>query len=301
MKTLVVVLGPTGVGKTETCLRIAEHFNISIINADSRQIYQELPIGTAAPTQEQQQRVKHFLVGTHHIGDYYSASLFEEDVLRLLDTQFREGQNVALMTGGSMMYIDAVCKGIDDIPTIDDKTRQEMKSRYETEGLQPLLAELQRLDPAYYEIVDKNNPKRVVHALEICVMTGKTYTSFRKNTIKQRPFHILKIGLTRDRAELYERINKRVEQMVADGLVEEAQKVLPLRTTNALNTVGYKEMFEYFDGKCSLEEAITKIQGNTRKYCRKQQTWFKKDPEIKWFSPENIEEIIKYIETSMQI
>ena len=199
------------------------------------------------------------------------------------------------------MYIDAVCKGIDDIPTIDDKTRQEMKSRYETQGLQPLLEELQRLDPAYYEIVDKNNPKRVVHALEICVMTGKTYTSFRKNTIKQRPFRILKIGLTRDRAELYERINKRVEQMVADGLVEEAQKVLPLRTTNALNTVGYKEMFEYFDGKCSLEEAITKIQGNTRKYCRKQQTWFKKDPEIKWFSPENIEEIIKYIETSTQI
>lgn len=301
MKTLVVVLGPTGVGKTETCLRIAEHFNIPIINADSRQIYQELPIGTAAPTQEQQQRVKHFLVGTHHIGDYYSASLFEEDVLRLLDTQFCEGQNIALMTGGSMMYIDAVCKGIDDIPTIDDKTRQEMKSRYETQGLQPLLEELQRLDPAYYEIVDKNNPKRVVHALEICVMTGKTYTSFRKNTIKQRPFRILKIGLTRDRAELYERINKRVEQMVADGLVEEAQKVLPLRTTNALNTVGYKEMFEYFDGKCSLEEAITKIQGNTRKYCRKQQTWFKKDPEIKWFSPENIEEIIKYIETSTQI
>ena len=176
MKTLVVVLGPTGVGKTETCLRIAEHFNIPIINADSRQIYQELPIGTAAPTQEQQQRVKHFLVGTHHIGDYYSASLFEEDVLRLLDTQFCEGQNIALMTGGSMMYIDAVCKGIDDIPTIDDKTRQEMKSRYETQGLQPLLEELQRLDPAYYEIVDKHNPKKVVHALEISEMKKKKYT-----------------------------------------------------------------------------------------------------------------------------
>ncbi len=301
MKTLVVVLGPTGVGKTEACLRIAEHFNIPIINADSRQIYQELPIGTAAPTQEQQQRIKHFLVGTHHIGDYYSASLFEEDVLHLLDSQFHGGQDLALLTGGSMMYIDAVCKGIDDIPTIDDKTRQEMKVRYEKEGLQPLLAELQRLDPAYYEIVDKNNPKRVVHALEICVMTGKTYTSFRKNTIKQRPFRILKIGLTRDRAELYERINKRVEQMVADGLVEEARRVLPLRDTNALNTVGYKEMFEYLDGRCSLEEAITKIQGNTRKYCRKQQTWFKKDAEIKWFSPENIEEIIKYIETNTQI
>ena len=301
MKTLVVVLGPTGVGKTETCLRIAEHFSIPIINADSRQIYQELPIGTAAPTQEQQQRVKHFLVGTHHIGDYYSASLFEEDVLHLLDSQFHNGQDLALLTGGSMMYIDAVCKGIDDIPTIDDKTRQEMKIRYEKEGLHPLLAELQHLDPAYYEIVDKNNPKRVVHALEICVMTGKTYTSFRKNTIKQRPFRILKIGLTRDRAELYERINKRVEQMVADGLVEEARRVLSLRDTNALNTVGYKEMFEYLDGKCSLEEAVTKIQGNTRKYCRKQQTWFKKDAEIKWFSPENIEEIIKYIETNTQI
>ncbi len=301
MKTLVVVLGPTGVGKTETCLRIAEHFNIPIINADSRQIYSELPIGTAAPTQEQQQRVKHYLVGNHHIGDYYSASLFEEDVLQLLKSQFEGGSDLALLTGGSMMYIDAVCKGIDDIPTIDDKTRALMKARFEQEGLAPLLEDLHRLDPEYYNIVDRNNPKRVVHALEICVMTGKTYTSFRTNTCKHRPFHILKIGLTRDREELYARINQRVEQMVSDGLVEEARRVLPMRQTNALNTVGYKEMFEYFDGKITLDEAIVKIQGNTRRYCRKQQTWFKKDGEIKWFSPENIEEIIKYIEKNTHI
>ena len=301
MKTLVVVLGPTGVGKTELCIRIAETFNIPIINADSRQIYSELPIGTAAPTQEQQQRVKHFLVGNHHIGDYYSASLFEEDVLHLLDEQFKKGSDIALLTGGSMMYIDAVCKGIDDIPTIDDTTRTTIKKRYEEEGLAPLLEELRQLDPEYYEIVDRNNPKRVVHAVEICTMTGKTYTSFRKNTIKQRPFNILKIGLTRERTELYERINHRVRQMIDQGLEEEARRVYPLREANALNTVGYKEMFEYFDGKISHEEAITKIQGNTRKYCRKQQTWFKKDADIKWFSPDNIEEIIKYITDNVQI
>lgn len=298
MKTLVVVLGPTGVGKTETCLRLAEHFQQPIINADSRQIYKELPIGTAAPTQEQQQRVKHYLVGTHHIGDYYSASLFEEDVIKLIDKQFEQGYNMALLTGGSMMYIDAVCNGIDDIPTIDDHTRSMMKARYEKEGLKPLLEDLQRLDPEYYNIVDRNNPKRVVHALEICVMTGKTYTSFRKNEKKQRPFKILKIGLTRERSELYDRINRRVEQMVKDGLVEEARSVLDKRETNALNTVGYKEMFEYFNGETTLEEAITKIQGNTRRYCRKQLTWFKKDAEIKWFQPENIEEIINYIESN---
>ena len=199
------------------------------------------------------------------------------------------------------MYIDAVCKGIDDIPTIDDTTRTTIKKRYEEEGLAPLLEELRQLDPEYYEIVDRNNPKRVVHAVEICTMTGKTYTSFRKNTIKQRPFNILKIGLTRERTELYERINHRVRQMIDQGLEEEARRVYPLREANALNTVGYKEMFEYFDGKISHEEAITKIQGNTRKYCRKQQTWFKKDADIKWFSPDNIEEIIKYITDNVQI
>lgn len=295
--TLIVILGPTGVGKTELCLSIAEHFDIPIINADSRQLFKEIPIGTAAPTKEQQQRVRHYFVGNLRLGDYYSASMYEEDVMKFLTEYFDEKHHVALLTGGSMMYIDAVCNGIDDIPTIDDATRQLMKRRYEEEGLEALCDELEKLDPEYYSIVDKKNPKRVVHALEICIMTGKTYTSFRKNERKQRPFNILKIGLNRDREELYARINKRVEQMVHDGLVDEARNVYPQRGINALNTVGYKELFEYFDGNCTEEDAIFRIQCDSRKYCRKQLTWFRRDSQIRWFHPDNIEEIIKYIET----
>lgn len=293
--TLVVILGPTGVGKTETCLRVAEHFGIPIINADSRQLYRQIPIGTAAPTAAQMQRVEHYFVGTLDITDYYSASMYENDVMQLLSTYFSPDRHVALLTGGSMMYIDAVCDGIDDIPTIDDTTRATIKQRYDEEGLAPLLEELKTLDPEYYDIVDKKNPKRVVHAVEICTMTGKTYTSFRKKEKKQRPFNIIKIGLTRDRQELYDRINRRVEQMMEAGLEEEARSVFAQREANALNTVGYKEMFDYFLGIKSKEEAVTQIQGNTRKYCRKQLTWFKRDPSIRWFHPDNIEEIIKYI------
>lgn len=293
--TLVVILGPTGVGKTETCLRVAEHFGIPIINADSRQLYRQIPIGTAAPTAAQMQRVEHYFVGTLDITDYYSASMYENDVMQLLSTYFSPDRHVALLTGGSMMYIDAVCDGIDDIPTIDDTTRATIKQRYDEEGLAPLLEELKTLDPEYYDIVDKKNPKRVVHAVEICTMTGNTYTSFRKKEKKQRPFNIIKIGLTRDRQELYDRINRRVEQMMEAGLEEEARSVFAQREANALNTVGYKEMFDYFLGIKSKEEAVTQIQGNTRKYCRKQLTWFKRDPSIRWFHPDNIEEIIKYI------
>lgn len=293
--TLVVILGPTGVGKTDTCLRVAEHFGIPIINADSRQLYRQIPIGTAAPTAAQMQRVEHYFVGTLDITDYYSASMYESDVMQLLSTYFSPDRHVALLTGGSMMYIDAVCDGIDDIPTIDDTTRATIKQRYNEEGLAPLLEELKTLDPEYYDIVDKKNPKRVVHAVEICSMTGKTYTSFRKKEKKQRPFNIIKIGLTRDRQELYDRINRRVEQMMEAGLEEEARSVFAQREANALNTVGYKEMFDYFLGIKSKEEAVTQIQGNTRKYCRKQLTWFKRDPSIRWFHPDNIEEIIKYI------
>lgn len=299
--TLLVIIGPTGVGKTELCLRIAEHFRIPIINADSRQLFRELPIGTAAPTPEQQQRVKHYFVGNLSLGDYYSASRYEEDVMDFLSGYFSSDRKLALMTGGSMMYIDSVCNGIDDIPTIDDKTRQWMKDRYTTEGLEPLCAELEKLDPEYYSIVDKKNPKRVVHALEICHMTGKTYTSFRKNKIKERPFDIIKIGLNREREELYERINKRVDEMVGSGLEKEAREVYPFRHLNSLNTVGYKELFEYFDGKCTLDEAVFRIKCDSRKYCRKQLTWFRRDPQIKWFHPDNIEEIIKYIETMIYI
>jgi len=298
LNTLLVVIGPTGVGKTELCLTLAQHFLIPIINADSRQIFKELPIGTAAPTAEQQQRVKHFFVGNHPIQDYYSASMYEEDVLTLLDRLFQE-HPIALLSGGSMMYIDAVCKGIDDIPTVDERTRAKMKERLAQEGLPALVQELQRLDPEYWEIVDKNNPRRVVHALEICHMTGKTYTSFRTNSTKKRPFRIIKIGLNRPREELYERINARVLKMMSCGMEEEARKVYPYKGLNALNTVGYKELFDYFDGKITREEAIYKIQSNTRRYCRKQLTWFKKDNQVRWFHPDNIEEIINYIADSI--
>ena len=299
MKTLIVILGPTGIGKTELSLQVAEHLATPIINADSRQIFSEIPIGTAAPTREQQSRVKHYFVGNHHIDDYYSASIFEEDVMKTLEHIFKES-DTALMSGGSMMYIDAVCNGIDDIPTIDEQTRATMKRRLEMEGLDALLEELKVLDYEHWKIVDHNNPRRVVHALEICKMTGKTYTSFRQNITKKRPFNIVKIGLTLDRATLYNRINRRVEEMIEHGLEAEARSVYDKRELNALNTVGYKEMFEYFDGTTTLEEAIFKIQSNTRRYCRKQQTWFKRDPSIKWFNPCEIKEIIKHIDSCLK-
>ncbi len=298
-KKLIVIVGPTGVGKTELCLQIAEHLNIPIVNADSRQIFSEIPIGTAAPTPEQQQRVKHYFVGNHHLDDYYSASLFEEDVMQLLTDNLFNTSDVALMSGGSMMYIDAVCNGIDDIPTIDDNTREWMKQRLETEGLPRLVEELKLLDPEHWKIVDRNNPRRVVHALEICHMTGKTYTSFRQNAKKQRPFDIIKIGLNRDREELYNRINARVLQMFDEGLVDEALAVYDKRGLNSLNTVGYKETFEYLDGLITIDQCIFNIQSNSRHYCRKQQTWFKRDKNIMWFHPDNIKEIINYIDNQL--
>ena len=293
-KTLIVITGPTAVGKTALCLDVAKHFHIPIINADSRQIFRELKIGTATPTEEQMQQVHHDFVGMLGLDDYYSASLFEQQVLELLDRQFLSS-DYALMAGGSMMYIDAVCDGIDDIPTIDDQTRTTMKQRLADEGLEALCEELRRLDPEYYEIVDRQNPRRVVHALEICLMTGKTYTSFRKREKRQRPFSIVKIGLNRPREELYDRINRRVDQMMADGLLEEAKALYPKRHLNALNTVGYKELFDYIDGRWPLEEAVERIKGNTRRYARKQLTWFKKDESIRWFHPDETETIIKYI------
>ena len=276
------------------CLDIAQHFGIPIINADSRQIYKELKIGTASPTIEQMRRVTHYFVGSLSLHDYYSASLFEQQVLDILQREF-EHSDYALLTGGSMMYIDAVCNGIDDIPTVDDETRETLKRRLADEGLEALVEELRQLDPEYYEIVDKQNPRRVVHGLEICLMTGKTYTSFRKREKKERPFRIVKIGLNRDREELYNRINQRVDQMMTDGLLDEAQRLYPMRHMNALNTVGYKEMFAYIDGTWTLEEAVERIKGNTRRYARKQLTWYKKDEQIRWFHPDEIEQIYSYI------
>ena len=273
---------------------LATHFGIPIINADSRQIYRELKVGTARPTEEQMQQIKHYFVGTLGLEDYYSASLFEQQVLELLSQLF-QAHDFALMTGGSMMYIDAVCDGIDDIPTIDDETRTLMKQRLAEEGLEQLCEDLRRLDPEYYEIVDKQNPRRVVHALEICTMTGQTYTSFRRREKRERPFRIIKIGLNRPREELYARINQRVDEMMANGLLEEVKTMYPKRSLNALNTVGYKELFDYLDGRWPLEEAVERIKGNTRRYARKQLTWYKKDDQIRWFHPDEITTIIDYI------
>ena len=294
MKTLIVVTGPTAVGKTELCLDIARHFNIPIINADSRQIYRELKIGTAAPTEEQMRQVRHFFVGNLSINDYYSASMFENQVMGLLHQLFQTN-DIALMCGGSMMYIDAVCNGIDDIPTVSDDIRTELKNRLAVEGLESLCQQLKTLDSEHYEIVDHKNPRRVVHALEICLMTGRTYTSFRTNEKKERPFRVVKIAINRPREELYERINRRVDMMMEEGLLDEAKRLFEQRHLNALNTVGYKEMFNYLDGVWTLPEAIERLKGNTRRYARKQLTWFKKDQTVTWFSPDNKDDIINFI------
>src|SRR5690554_4386888 len=299
MKTLLVLIGPTGVGKTEWSLRVAEELRGPIISADSRQIYRGMTIGTAAPTPEQMQRVPHHFVGILSPSDYYSASEFEGDVLSFL-SRLREVHPVVVMTGGSMMYVDAVCNGIDEIPTIDETLRNDLQELYRREGLDPIRQQLKILDPIFYNEVDLKNPKRVIHALEICLMAGKPYSSLRTNPKKERPFRIIKVGLTRKREELYDRINRRVDQMVADGLVEEAKGLFPMRHLNALNTVGYKELFDYFDGKCTLEFAIDKIKQHSRNYARKQISWFRRDKEIHWIdlsdgAPNVVKEVLQLL------
>lgn len=302
MKKLIVITGPTAVGKTVLCLDLARHFSIPIVNADSRQIYRGMTIATAAPTEEQLRQVRHYFVGMLAPTDYYSASLFEEQVMALLGQLFAQS-DYALLSGGSMMYIDAVCNGIDELPTISDDLRRQMKQRLEQQGLPALCEELRRLDPEHWAVVDRQNPRRVVHALEICHQTGRTYTSFRTNTRRKRPFSIVKIGLDRDRQQLYDRINSRVDSMMASGLIDEARRLMPYRQENALNTVGYKEMFAYLDGTWTLTEAVERLKGNTRRYARKQLTWFRRDQEMHWFTPVGTtnqfsqEEIINYIES----
>ena len=295
--TLVVITGPTAVGKTALTIELARHYHTPVINADSRQIYRELRIGTAAPSEEQMQQAKHYFVGNKSIHDYYNASMYEQDVLEILK---EEPSDTNILSGGSMMYIDAVCNGIDDIPTVREDIREEMKRRYEEEGLEALCEDLRRLDPEHYAIVDRQNYRRVIHALEICYQTGRTYTSFRTQSKKERPFRIVKIGLNRDRDELYNRINARVDTMMEQGLLHEAESLYDQRQLNALNTVGYKEMFDYMDGRWSLDEAVERMKGNTRRYARKQLTWFKRDEEVRWFHPDQIDEILKYIEATRE-
>ena len=294
MKTLLVLLGPTGVGKTDLSIGIAKAFGTEIISCDSRQIYKEMRIGTAVPSPGQLAAVRHHFIQTISVHDYYNSWQFEVQALERIRELFQE-KEVVLMTGGSMLYIDAVCKGIDDIPTVTPEIRDALYMQFETEGLAPILAELKEADPVHYEEVDRNNYKRVIHAVEICRMTGKPYSSFRTNIKKERPFRIIKVGLNRDRDELCDRINQRVDQMMSEGLLEEARRAYPFRHLNSLNTVGYKELFNYFSGEWTLDLAVEKIKRNSRVYARKQMTWFKRDPEITWFHPDETEAIFTHL------
>lgn len=280
-KKLIILLGPTGVGKTELSLQMAEELGTEIISCDSRQMYREMKIGTAAPTEEELKRVPHHFIGHLSIHDYYSCGRFEIDALAKCNELFQSHDTV-IMTGGSMLYIDAVCKGIDDIPNIDEELRQSLLERYQNEGIENIRQELKILDPDYYKIVDLQNHKRIIHALEVCIQSGKPYSSFRSESVKKRPFTIEKIGLNRPREVLYNRINKRVDIMMENGLLEEAKSLYPFKGLNALNTVGYKELFNYFDGTWTLDFAIQMIKQNSRRYAKKQLTWFNRDSEIAW-------------------
>lgn len=305
MKTLVIILGPTGVGKTELCLTLADLFHTPVISADSRQMYADIPICTAAPTPAERERARHYMVGNLGLDDYYSAAKYEEDVINLINQLFAE-RDTLLVTGGSMMYIDALCYGIDQIPTIPDDIRTHLLERYKNEGLDNLVQELKILDPTYYKEVDRKNPKRVLHALEVCYLTGHPYSDLRKGEKAERPFKIIRIGLNRPREELYERINRRVDKMVENGLIDEARRMYPKKGLNSLNTVGMKELFNWMDGALTpdgkpwtLEFAIDKIKQNTRIYSRKQMTWFKRDENTRWFHPDDIEGITRYIKESI--
>lgn len=280
-KKLIILLGPTGVGKTELSLQMAEELGTEIISCDSRQMYREMKIGTAAPTEEELKRVPHHFIGHLSIHDYYSCGRFEIDALAKCNELFQSHDTV-IMTGGSMLYIDAVCKGIDDIPNIDEELRQSLLERYQNEGIENIRQELKILDPDYYKIVDLQNHKRIIHALEVCIQSGKPYSSFRSESVKKRPFTIEKIGLNRPREVLYDRINKRVDIMMENGLLEEAKSLYTFKGLNALNTVGYKELFNYFDGIWTLDFAIQMIKQNSRRYAKKQLTWFNRDSEITW-------------------
>ena len=292
--TLVVITGPTGVGKSDTAVWLARELNAEIISADSRQLYRDIPIGTAAPTAEQMAEVKHHFVGTLSLEEYYSAAQFEDDVMQLLPQLFARSPYV-VMCGGSMMYVDAVCKGIDNIPTISDEIRREVVERFERDGAEAMREELRRLDPIYYNQVDLKNHKRVIHAVEICLQAGRPYSELRTNSVKQRPFRIVKIGLNLPREQLFDRINRRVEKMIEAGLVDEARRFYPQRHLNSLNTVGYKELYAWMDGTMDYDTAVARIQKNTRVYAKKQLTWYAKDTDMHWFAPSDHQEILKLV------
>lgn len=291
--TLIIIAGPTAVGKTGVAFEIAKYYNTSIISADSRQFYGEIPIGTAAPSAKLLSEVKHHFVGQLKLDDYFNVSIYEKQVLNALEELFHHN-NVVVLTGGSGLYIKAVCEGIDDLPDVDESIRISLQNEYEHEGIGALRSKLLKLDPDYAMQVDMANHKRILRALEVIIQTGTPYSKLRKNDPVSRDFNIIKIALNLPRAILHDRINSRVDQMINEGLINEAQSHYANRKLNALNTVGYKELFEYFDGNISLEEAIEKIKTSTRRYARRQITWFKKDPEMHWFEPDK-ENIIDWL------
>ena len=296
MKSLIVILGPTGIGKTDLSIDIAKEFETEIISSDSRQIYKELKIGTAVPTDEQLKKLKHHFIGNKSIYDYYNASMFEFEVIEVLNELF-SNLDYVVMTGGSGMYINAVCDGIDDLPTIDQKLREDLIKQHKEEGIESLRLQLKILDPESYSKIDLKNAKRILKALEVSIQTGRPYSSFLSESKKKRNFNIIKIGLQRDRNELYERINLRVDQMIEDGLMDEAKRFYKDRHLNSLNTVGYKELFEFFDRKITQEKAIELIKRNSRHYAKRQISWFSRDKEIAWFNPDKKERIIEFIKS----
>jgi tRNA dimethylallyltransferase len=291
---LIVILGPTGIGKTEVAIKVATELDTYIISADSRQIFRELNIGTAVPAPSQLKKVKHYFIQHKSIHDYYSASMYEKEVISLLRKLFPV-RNKVVITGGSGLYIDAVCEGIDDIPDVDPEIRTKVGEKLISEGINSLRTDLRLLDPLSYKKVDLKNPKRIQRAVEICLSTGKPYSSFLTDKTKKRNFKVLKIGLNRERDELYDMINKRVEKMVKAGFVEEAKKLYQYRNLNSLNTVGYKELFDHFDGKINLAESIELIKRNTRRYAKRQLTWFQKDKNIHWFEPSDVNKILELV------
>ncbi|MBO4371774.1 MAG: tRNA (adenosine(37)-N6)-dimethylallyltransferase MiaA [Bacteroidales bacterium] len=299
MKHLIIITGPTASGKTDLAVKLAQHYATEIISADSRQIFKEMRIGTAVPDDEVLQSVKHYFIQTRSVKEYYNAFMYETEVIDLLDnTLFKKYDNV-VMCGGSMMYVDAVCNGIDLIPDPDIEIRNSLWQKFENEGIEPLRQQLLNLDPEYYKICDLNNHKRIIKALEVSIQTGKPYSSYRTGNKKQRNFEIIKIGLNLPREILHQRINQRVDLMMNNGLLHEAETLYPLKSLNSLNTVGYRELFDYMDGKTNLDTAVELIKRNTRRYARKQISWFNGDPEVKWFQPDRVEDIINYCDSKI--
>ena len=296
--TLIVVVGPTGSGKTSLAVALARHYSAPIISTDSRQFYRGLPIGTAQPTAEELSLAEHHFIADRDVDDDFNSGRYEHEALARLDELFKR-HDVVIAVGGSGLYIQALCEGMDNLPEANDELRQSLKQRLESEGVEPLFEELRRLDPAYAEVVDRHNPARIMRALEVCITSGKPYSHQRKGERQQRPFRIVKIGTDLPRDVLYERINLRVDMMISEGLEAEARAMLPKRELNSLQTVGYREMFDYFDGRCSLDEAIELIKRNSRRYAKRQLTWFRRDAEVAWFSPHDIEPIISHIDTKI--